>query len=61
VIDPWIARLRDALLRPAGSELRARFLPVEVQYPALARGIARVESLPGNSRTRPAHLVDGES
>jgi glutathione S-transferase len=61
VIYPWIELLKHALLRPAGEELRARFLPVEVQYPALARWIARVESLPGTSRTRAAHLVDGAS
>jgi glutathione S-transferase len=38
-------------------ELRARFLPVAVQYPSLARWFARVESLPGYSRTRPAQLA----
>jgi glutathione S-transferase len=57
VIYPWIALLRHALLRPAGAELRARFLPLEVQYPALSRWIERVESLPGLSRMRSAHLV----
>jgi glutathione S-transferase len=31
VICPWIELLRHSLLRPAGDELRARFLPVEVQ------------------------------
>lgn len=57
VIYPWIQLLRHALLQPEGAELRARFLPVEVQYPALARWFRRVESLPGFARTRPAHLV----
>jgi len=61
VIDRWIELLRHALRRPAGAGLRARFLPVEVQYPALARWIARVESPLGISRMRPAHLVDGTS
>jgi glutathione S-transferase len=61
VIYPWIECLRHALLRPAGEELRARFLPVEVQYPALARWLARVDSLPGSRRARGAHLADGAS
>lgn len=31
VIQPWVELLRHALPRPAGAELRARFLSVEVQ------------------------------
>jgi glutathione S-transferase len=61
VIYPWIELLRHVLEGPAGGELRARFLPVEVQYPALARWLARVESLPGFAGTRPVHLIDRES
>ena len=61
VIYPWIELLRHVLLGPAGTELRARFLPVEVQYPALARWLARVESLPDLAGTRPAHLIDRAS
>jgi glutathione S-transferase len=57
VIYPWIQLLQHALLQPAGAELRARFLPVGVQYPSLARWFARVESLPGYSRTRPTQLA----
>ena len=61
VIYPWITLLLDLLEGPAGGELRARFLPVEVQYPALARWLARLESLPGLAGTRRLHLADRES
>jgi len=56
VIYPWIALLRSAMYAPQSAELRTRFLPVEVQYPALARWFARIEALPGFARTRPATL-----
>jgi glutathione S-transferase len=56
VIYPWIALLRSALFAPESAELRTRFLPIEVQYPALARWFARIEALPGFARTRPATL-----
>ena len=55
VIFPWIQLLRRALDRDAGAELRARFLPMDRNYPALARWIARIESLPGYERTVPPH------
>jgi hypothetical protein len=45
------------VLRDGDYLVRARFRPVAVQYPSLARWFARVESLPGYSRTRPAQLV----
>ena len=61
VIYPWIALLLDLLEGPDGGELSARFLPVEVQYPALARWLARLESLPGIAGTRRLHLADRES
>jgi glutathione S-transferase len=61
VIYPWIALLLELLEGPAAGELRARFLPVEVQYPALARWLARLESLPGLAGTRRLHLADRES
>ena len=51
VIFPWIQLLRRALNRTAAAELGARFLPMEGNYPALARWIARIESLPGYART----------
>jgi glutathione S-transferase len=55
VIFPWIQLLRRALARSAAAELGARFLPMERNYPALARWIARIETLPGYPRTLPPH------
>jgi glutathione S-transferase len=55
VIFPWIQVLRRALDRSAASSLSARFLPMERNYPALARWIRRIESLPGYERTYPPH------
>jgi glutathione S-transferase len=58
VIFPWIQLLRRALDRPAASELGARFLPMETNYPALTRWVRRIESLPGYERTYPPHWRD---
>ena len=55
VIFPWIQLLRRALNKPAAVELGARFLPMERNYPALARWIERIESLPGYANTYPPH------
>ena len=55
VIFPGIQLLRRALERPEARELSSRFLPVEVNYPALGRWLARVESLPNYERTYPPH------
>jgi glutathione S-transferase len=55
VIFPGIQLLRRALERPEARELSSRFLPVEVNYPALGRWLARVEALPGYARTYPPH------
>jgi glutathione S-transferase len=55
VIFPWIQLLRRALTRSAAAELGARFLPMDRNYPALARWIGRIEALPGYSRTYPPH------
>jgi glutathione S-transferase len=55
VIFPWIQLLRRALDRAAAAELGARFLPMERNYPALARWIQRIEALPGYERTVPPH------
>jgi glutathione S-transferase len=57
VIFPWIQLLRRALDKPAAAELGKRFLPMETNYPALARWIRRVESLPGYERTYPPHWL----
>ena len=55
VIFPWIQLLRRAMNRPSAAELGARFLPMERNYPALARWISRIESLPGYDATYPPH------
>jgi glutathione S-transferase len=55
VIFPWIQLLRRALNRDAARELGARFLPMEKNYPALARWIQRVEAQPNYERTYPPH------
>jgi glutathione S-transferase len=55
VIYPDIRLLLRTLERPAARELATRFLPLEINYPALGRWIKRVESLPGHARTMPPH------
>ena len=55
VIFPGIQLLKRALERPVARELAARFMPVEVNYPALGRWLARIEALPGYERTYPPH------
>jgi glutathione S-transferase len=55
VIFPSIQLLLRALNRPVAADLSSRFLPLETNYPALGRWIARVEALPGYERTYPPH------
>ncbi len=55
VIFPGIQLLRRALEKPQATELSARFMPVEVNYPALGRWLARIQTLPGYERTYPPH------
>ncbi|MEY4356830.1 MAG: hypothetical protein RL469_156 [Pseudomonadota bacterium] len=55
VIFPAIQALRRALGRPGAEDLARRFLPLEVNYPALGRWLARIEALPGYDRTFPPH------
>ena len=55
VIFPGIQLLKRALERPSAAELASRFMPVEVNYPALGRWLARIEALPGYERTYPPH------
>jgi len=55
VIVPALQVLLRALSKPQARELSSRFLPLAVNYPALARWIARVEALPGYERTYPPH------
>lgn len=54
-VFPAIQLLLRAVQRSEAAELRSRFLPLEVNYPALARWLARIESLPGYERTYPPH------
>ncbi len=55
VIFPGIQLLKRALERPEARELSSRFMPVEVNYPALGRWLERVATLPGYERTYPPH------
>jgi glutathione S-transferase len=55
VIFPALQVLLRALRKPDGADLSSRFLPLEVNYPALSRWIARMEAMPGYDRTYPPH------
>ncbi len=55
VIFPGIQTLLRTLERREAGELRARFLPLETNYPAIGGWISRVEALPGYERTYPPH------
>ncbi|MBS0380298.1 MAG: glutathione S-transferase family protein [Proteobacteria bacterium] len=55
VIFPGIQLLKRALERPEAAALASRFMPVEVNYPALGRWLTRVAAQPGFERTYPPH------
>jgi glutathione S-transferase len=55
VLFPGVQLLRRALEKPRAQELSSRFMPVEVNYPALGRWLARVAAQPGYERTYPPH------
>ena len=55
VIFPGIQQFKRALERPEARELASRFMPVEVNYPAIGRWLARIAALPGYERTYPPH------
>jgi glutathione S-transferase len=55
MIYPDIRLLLRMLQRPQAHELAARFLPMEVNYPAIGRWLDRVAALPGHDRTWPPH------
>ena len=61
VIFPSLQLLLRALARPEARDLSSRFLPLDVNYPALSRWIARVEALPGYEKTYPPHWRDSPS
>jgi glutathione S-transferase len=54
VIYPDIRLLLRALTKPAARELAARFLPVEINYPALGRWLERVSAMLPKSASEPA-------
>jgi glutathione S-transferase len=59
VLLPGVQLLRRALEKPRAQELSSRFMPMEVNYPALARWLARVAAQPGYERTYPPHWREG--
>ena len=59
VVFPGIMLLLRAMEKREAGELRSRFLPMETTYPAIARWIARMASLPGYERTYPPHWREG--
>ncbi len=58
-VFPQIMLLLRAMERREAAELRERFVPIDRNYPAIARWIARMEQLPGYARTYPPHWRDG--
>jgi glutathione S-transferase len=58
VLFPGVQLLRRALEKPRAQQLSSRFLPMEVNYPALGRWLARVAAQPGYERTYPPHWRD---
>ncbi len=54
VIYPDIRLLLRALATPAARELAARFLPLEINYPALGRWLERVAAIVPNTAQEPA-------
>jgi glutathione S-transferase len=59
VIFPGIQLLKRALEKPQAAALSSRFMPLEVNYPALGRWLARVAAQPGYERTYPPHWRPG--
>jgi len=59
VVFPGIMLLLRAMEKREAGDLRSRFLPMETTYPALARWIRRMASLPGYDRTVPPHWREG--
>ena len=55
VVFPGIQMLLRSLDRREAQDLRARFLPLQSNFPAIAAWIGRVQALPGYERTVPPH------
>jgi glutathione S-transferase len=58
VVFPGIQMLLRVLERREAQDLRARLLPLEANFPAIAGWIKRIEALPGYERTYPPHWRD---
>jgi glutathione S-transferase len=58
IVFPGIQMLLRVLERREAQELRARLLPLEANFPAIAAWIKRIEALPGYDRTYPPHWRD---
>jgi glutathione S-transferase len=55
VVFPGIQLLLRALERREAQDLRARFVPLDANFPSIAAWVRRIESLPGYDRTYPPH------
>ncbi len=55
VVFPGIQMLLRSLERREAQELRARVLPLQSNFPAIAAWIGRIQALPGYERTVPPH------
>lgn len=55
VVFPGIQLLLRALERREAQELRARFIPLDANFPAIAAWVRRIENLSGYDRTYPPH------
>ena len=55
VIFPGIKQLLRVLERREAEDLRARLLPLDANFPAIARWIQRIEALPWYDKTYPPH------
>jgi glutathione S-transferase len=59
VVFPGIQMLLRALDRREAQDLRTRWLPLDLNYPAIDAWIKRVEALPGYEKTYPPHWREG--
>ena len=59
VVFPGIMLLLRAMEKREAGDLRARFVPMSTTYPAIARWIERMQSLPGYDRTYTPHWREG--
>jgi glutathione S-transferase len=55
VVYPGLQMLLRVLDRREAEDLRARFLPLEANFPAIAAWAQRIAALPGYERTYPPH------